>query len=350
MSPKPFKPFKRSKKSPFDHDGPNQKALKDAINWIESSNSPFSRRIHEVPKPAPHREEEPPNQSDESVEPATQVSVEAATPESESAETELAEPPSAEKEIEQEVQAPETIEAKPNEPADAPQVPIPESEAPDSHRSEPAASEPESGAADLTQIDLAETDIVEAELANLQEISIEEAQMRAGQNTPRNPLLDARRFPRHYTPTPIDRHERLCAICHHQDREAIEQAFLQWRRTTDIRYEFSLPSRTTIYRHAHAMGLFEKRAQSVRFVLENVMEESSACESTGDTMVRAVRAYSCLDRSGRWVEPPRRVIIARELLPAKPAKSRAKSRPQRGNRRRVTPAKRKANKSPFERA
>lgn len=159
----------------------------------------------------------------------------------------------------------------------------------------------------------------EDELSDREEARIEAAEARAAQSTPRTDLLDARRFPKHY-PAEADpgRHERLCSICRHPERDAIEEAFLQWQRACDILREFKLPSRTTVYRHAHAVGLFEQRARALRFVLENIMEESSACAPSADSIIRAVRAYSCLDDRGRWIEPPRRLIIQREPFPAPP--------------------------------
>jgi hypothetical protein len=159
---------------------------------------------------------------------------------------------------------------------------------------------------------------LEAKLSDREEARIEAAEVRAAQSTPRTDLLDARRFPKHYPADPADpgRHERLCSICRHPERDAIEEAFLQWQRACDIFREFKLPSRTTVYRHAHAVGLFEQRARALRFVLENIMEESSACAPSADSIIRAVRAYSCLDDRGRWIEPPRRLIIQREPFPA----------------------------------
>jgi len=66
MSPKPFK---RSQKFAFNHDGPNQKALKDALDWIAAHDpsTPFSKLIQEAcelvltkdpPAPAPDESEE----------------------------------------------------------------------------------------------------------------------------------------------------------------------------------------------------------------------------------------------------------------------------------------------------
>jgi hypothetical protein len=101
----------------------------------------------------------------------------------------------------------------------------------------------------------------------------------------------------------LPQHQRRCTICHHPDREAIEEAFLQWRSPFHLRSEFKLPSRTTIYRHAHALGLFEKRRRNIRFALENIIEESESVRPTANDVIAAVRASACLQDNGEWLEP-----------------------------------------------
>jgi hypothetical protein len=70
----------------------------------------------------------------------------------------------------------------------------------------------------------------------------------------------------------ITQHQRRCGICGHPERDAIEEAFLQWRSSLSIQLEFRLPSRTTLFRHAHAFGLFERRRRNLRFSLEHIIE------------------------------------------------------------------------------
>ena len=102
----------------------------------------------------------------------------------------------------------------------------------------------------------------------------------------------------------LSRHERLCTICSHPEREAIEEAFIHWR-TFDLNDdEEDPPSRDAIYRHAHALGLFELRRHNMRFALENIIEGSQAAPATADSVIRAIRACSCLKPNGTWVEPP----------------------------------------------
>jgi hypothetical protein len=108
------------------------------------------------------------------------------------------------------------------------------------------------------------------------------------------------------TEHPIDpsHHQRRCTICRHPDRDAIEEAFLQWRSPHHLLGEFKIPDRTTIYRHAHALGLFAKRRRNLRAALENVIEESETIHPTGSELIAAVRAMTCLKDDGEWIEPP----------------------------------------------
>lgn len=115
-------------------------------------------------------------------------------------------------------------------------------------------------------------------------------------------------------PTP-DRHSRKCAICHHEDREEIEQALLHWVSLVDIKYQFDLHSSDTVRAHAIATGLFELRRRNMRCALERIIEKASNTKPTADAVIRAIRAYSLLDNENRWIDPPRRVIISHEPSP-----------------------------------
>jgi hypothetical protein len=111
-------------------------------------------------------------------------------------------------------------------------------------------------------------------------------------------------------PSSLSYHQRNCTICHHPDRDAIEQAFLQWRSVSNIRFEFKLPSRTTVYSHAHAFGLFPQRGRLLRSALEHIIECAETITPTGEAIIRAVKAYTCLDDAGQWIEPPAHVIVS----------------------------------------
>lgn len=110
----------------------------------------------------------------------------------------------------------------------------------------------------------------------------------------------------------LERHRRKCTVCKHAERDAIEEAFLHWVSPEFITEQFDLPDWSTLYRHAHATGLFAQRRRNVRFALENVIERADDVEViTAAGLVRAVRAYACLTDSGEWVEPASHVIVSR---------------------------------------
>lgn len=60
------------------------------------------------------------------------------------------------------------------------------------------------------------------------------------------------------------RHEQNCGICKHEERESIERDFVGWRSPATIAEEYQLSNRATVYRHAHALGLFVKRQRNIR--------------------------------------------------------------------------------------
>lgn len=294
-------PFRKSTTSPFDHNGPNHEALRRGLERLatQDPNSPHPDSV-ELRKAsekllAPTEEQHAPD------EPITSVKTESEpepfpNPEAAQAEEkrrEAAEPKGVEpKEAAAEPAAPE---ATPSEPALA----------------APAEAKPETPAA---QPEAPEPAAEEAPIGEPTDEDLEAAAIHAAQRADRDPLVRARRIRRRKPGAKTDptRHRRLCAICNHQELDAIEDAFLHWQRPGDIKFEFKLPNRLCIYRHAHAFGLFEERAKNMRFTLENLLEESSRCRVSGDTIIRAVRAHSCLDSDGHWIEPPRHLIISRE--------------------------------------
>ena len=117
------------------------------------------------------------------------------------------------------------------------------------------------------------------------------------------------------------RHARKCSICHHKDRSAIDADFLDWRSAHQIVRHYALPHRVYLYRHAHATGLTRLRKASLCRVLDSIIEQVETVPITGSTILRAMRAYSCLTKHGDWVEPARRVIVHRPGQPAIPRRS-----------------------------
>ena len=112
-----------------------------------------------------------------------------------------------------------------------------------------------------------------------------------------------------------DRHSRKCKICRHPEREDMEHEYRDWRSPYEIAQDYKVQPRA-LYRHFEAMGLPAKRAANVRMVLEHILERGAEAPVTGDTILRAVRAYCCLTDDIKWVEPERRMVVIRQDLAA----------------------------------
>jgi hypothetical protein len=100
----------------------------------------------------------------------------------------------------------------------------------------------------------------------------------------------------------VGRHQRTCSVCAHPQREEIENAFVSWRSPADITKEFGLADRASVYRHAHAMGLFERRQRNIRAALEKIIERAGEVEVTASAVVAAVQAYAKINAAGEWVD------------------------------------------------
>jgi hypothetical protein len=110
------------------------------------------------------------------------------------------------------------------------------------------------------------------------------------------------------SPADIQRHTRKCRICCHPDRAAIEDDFLHWRNPHEIVNEYKLLHYSAIYRHARALGHTARRNENIRCVLDMLVEKASEASITGNTILRAMRAYSCLTDDGRWIDLPIHVV------------------------------------------
>ena len=132
----------------------------------------------------------------------------------------------------------------------------------------------------------------------------------APQPSPRRRFTRKRkpRPPREPDPT-CDRHGRKCTICSDPYCDEIEELFLDWRDPSSIASEMGVPVRT-IYRHAHATGLYAKRQGKLRSVLDRLLEGAESAQINGDCIIRAVRAYACLGRNNKWTEPSSNVVFS----------------------------------------
>jgi len=122
---------------------------------------------------------------------------------------------------------------------------------------------------------------------------------------------------------PLGRHTRKCTVCHHPERKAIEMEFLRWRSAQDIADDYGFRDYTSIYRHARAAGLFERRRANVRMALESIIERAEHARVTAGAVVDAVRTYAQINDSGKWVSTTAHVVHhslpgARTLPPAAP--------------------------------
>jgi hypothetical protein len=97
------------------------------------------------------------------------------------------------------------------------------------------------------------------------------------------------------------RHETNCKVCSHPEREEIETQFIGWGQTSKLAEEFGL-SRDSIYRHAHALGLFEKRRRNLRAALERIVEQADSVEVSASSVVAAAQALAKINAAGQWVD------------------------------------------------
>jgi hypothetical protein len=81
-------------------------------------------------------------------------------------------------------------------------------------------------------------------------------------------------------------------VCRHMNCAEIETDFIAWRSPAAIAKEYELSDRSSIYRHAHAIGLFSKRQRNIRAALERIIEKAGEVEVTAASVVAAVQAYS----------------------------------------------------------
>lgn len=127
-------------------------------------------------------------------------------------------------------------------------------------------------------------------------------------------------------PPDFARHSRRCNVCSHPDRDIIEAEFIRWSNPDRLAEQFNLGHRSSIYRHAHATGLFERRRRELLRVLESILEAADFANfQTADVLIRATRVYAHLDDNGYWYEPPKTVTVLHGPAPA--AAANANSRP-----------------------
>jgi hypothetical protein len=107
----------------------------------------------------------------------------------------------------------------------------------------------------------------------------------------------------------LGRHQRYCTVCKHEQREEIEAGFVAWRSPASLAEEFGLADRASVYRHAHAVGLFAKRQRNIRAALERIIEKAGEVDVTASAVVSAIQAYSKINAAGQWIDRSEQVNL-----------------------------------------
>ena len=66
----------------------------------------------------------------------------------------------------------------------------------------------------------------------------------------------------------------------------------------------------TIYRHARAVNLYDKRDRNLRFALGHIIHRAQSVRITADPVIRAVHHFARINRDGHWVNPPTHIIVS----------------------------------------
>ena len=103
-------------------------------------------------------------------------------------------------------------------------------------------------------------------------------------------------------PVSLGRHQTNCRVCAHEKCAEIEAEFVNWKSPILIATKYGLADRTSVYRHAHALGLMEKRRRNVRAALERMIEKSGDVDVTASAIVAAIQAYAKINAQGQWVD------------------------------------------------
>lgn len=107
----------------------------------------------------------------------------------------------------------------------------------------------------------------------------------------------------------LGRHERGCRVCSHPQRLDIERDFIAWKSPAKIATAFKLRDRSSVYRHAHALNLFPKRARNLRGALERIIERCDDVPVTASAVVAAITAYARINAQGQLIERPEHLSL-----------------------------------------
>ena len=107
----------------------------------------------------------------------------------------------------------------------------------------------------------------------------------------------------------VGRHQRNCSVCAHARRDEIEADFIAWCSPAAIATDYGLTDRASVYRHAHALRLFEKRKRNIRAALERIIEKAAEVDVTASAVVAAVQAYTKINAAGQWIDRSEQVSL-----------------------------------------
>jgi hypothetical protein len=102
-------------------------------------------------------------------------------------------------------------------------------------------------------------------------------------------------------------HTRKCRTRHYPERDEIEQRYFDWADSAAIAREYKIPE-WLLYRHIYARGLVSRRRESLRVILDRVLERGVEAPIAGNTIIRAVRAQPRLTDDNRRLEPTHNMI------------------------------------------
>ena len=107
----------------------------------------------------------------------------------------------------------------------------------------------------------------------------------------------------------VGRHQHGCTICHHPQCSEIEAEFIGWKSPAQIATDYGLADRSSVYRHAEALGLKAKRQRNIRAALERMIEKAGEVDVTASAVVAAIQAYAKINAAGEWIEKTETVSI-----------------------------------------
>ena len=132
-----------------------------------------------------------------------------------------------------------------------------------------------------------------------------------------NPEVSSREKRRHRAS--LARHSRKCSVCHHPDREFIDDDYLRWLSPKKIASQYKISHHSVVYRHADATGLRTQRRASLRATLENFIEQAESVRATAGSVVAAVRLYAQINDQGQWIPAVKRFVVEHRYTTAETA-------------------------------